>query len=754
MNKLLSILFSFVLAVNLQAQPHSTYLAQMQALKERFGVSFIYDSSLPLNGSSPRVDSQTSLSHSLRTLFEGSEIDFTIRGRSVILRRRTEANTGAERYVPIFDTLRPSHIESAWRDTLAPAIKTGHRRMAEGIGKLQGDLPAVRSVVSPLGEGDPLRWVQRLPGVATGADGSSALYVRGGNMGNNLITLDGVPVYGYSHLLGLTTVLPQEAIEGVELSKGGFEGGQGNFTSSHLRIGTRTPGADGYKTSVALNNFLASARTEGRKGRFSYLASGRISPLALEYKAFRKALPDLLNFEQFGALVGDLYGKVQWDLNAGSRLDAFILGSVDRYTFTPKSGSEDMLGWNNVLGQVRYNRSDGDVKTEVRAYANRFASAQSTRKVYSGREQELSLSSQMTEFSLSASQDRPFGERFRLSYGLNLRDALFNPGQVGVASNWSNAFLSTLWLQGNYEIPEKLSLMAAVRGNLFTRFMADNTFFVPDAALSAKWTLLPFLSLEATLDRTSQYYHTLEGLPVGWSVDMLVPSVSNVKPETMWQAGLGVDLVFGAHSLQLGYFHKRMDGLVFFQYAPSLFNGALAAWEEHVDTGLGFSYGGEFLYEFLTPDWQVQVSYTLSRTWREGFATVLEGAPFNAKFDRRHVLNASASWKGIQVALTYQSGHWENSASKKATMHILDQEWTAEYFSGVNDFHMPDLFRLDVGYRFGFRTGRLQHEVNLGVCNATNHFNPFMLYYDAETKGWKEMALLPVLPNFSWRVTF
>jgi hypothetical protein len=754
MNKLLSILFALVLSVSLQAQPRSSYLAEMRALQERFGVSFIYDSSLPLDGSCLKTDTQSSLSRSLRTLFEGSNIEYTIRGRSVILRRQVTANPGVERYVPIFDTLRPSRIESTWRDTLAPAIKTGHRRVAEGIGRLQGDLPVIRGVVSPLGEGDPLRWVQRLPGVATGADGSSALYVRGGNMGNNLITLDGVPVYGYSHLLGLTTVLPQEAIEGVELSKGGFEGGQGNFTSSHLRIGTRTPGADGNKTSVAVNNFLVSARTEGRKDRTSYLVSGRISPLALEYKAFRKALPELMNFEKFGALVGDLYGKVQWDLNADNRLDAFVLGSIDRYSFMPKSGSEDMLGWNNVLGQVRYNRSDGDVKTEVRAYANRFASAQSTKKIYYGREQELSLSSQLIEFSLSASQIRPFGEHFRLSYGLNLRDALFNPGQVGAAANWSNAMLSTLWVQGNYELPEKLSLMAAVRGNLYTRFSKGNTFFIPDAALSAKWSILPFLSVEATLDRTSQYYHTLEGLPVGWSVDMLVPSVSSVKPETMLQAGLGVDLVFGAHSLQLGYFQKRMDGLVYYQYATSLFNGALAAWEDHVDTGLGYSYGGEFLYEFLTPDWQVQLSYTLSKTWREGFATVLDGAPFNAKFDRRHVLNASASWRGINVALTYQSGHWENSASKKATMHVLDEEWTAEYFTGVNDFHMPDLFRLDVGYRFSFQTGRLQHEVNLGVCNVTNHFNPFMLYYDTETEDWKEMALLPVLPNFSWRISF
>lgn len=70
-------------------------------------------------------------------------------------------------------------------DTLTAAIKTDSRR-----------------VISPLGEGDPIRWAQGLPGVTTGADGTTAFYVRGGNMGNNLITLDGVPVYGYSHLLG------------------------------------------------------------------------------------------------------------------------------------------------------------------------------------------------------------------------------------------------------------------------------------------------------------------------------------------------------------------------------------------------------------------------------------------------------------------------------------------------------------------------------------------------------------------------
>lgn len=88
-------------------------------------------------------------------------------------------------------------------DTLPPAIKIDKSRMERELGMVRSDMKDIRAVVAPLGEGDPVKWAQSLPGVAAGADLSSAMYVRGGNMGNNLVTLDGVPVYGYSHLLGI-----------------------------------------------------------------------------------------------------------------------------------------------------------------------------------------------------------------------------------------------------------------------------------------------------------------------------------------------------------------------------------------------------------------------------------------------------------------------------------------------------------------------------------------------------------------------
>jgi len=79
---------------------------------------------------------------------------------------------------------------------------------------------------------------------------------------------------------------------------------------------------------------------------------------------------------------------------------------------------------------------------------------------------------------------------------------------------------------------------------------------------------------------------------------------------------------------------------------------------------------------------------------------------------------------------------------------------TPKYYSGVNNYQMPAVFRIDLGYQFSFQTGPLSHSVSIGVYNVTNHFNPFMIYYNAETESWNELAMLPILPNFSWRVAF
>lgn len=655
-------------------------------------------------------------------------------------------------------------------DTLTAAVKTDSRRVVESLGKLSTGLEGVRRVISPLGEGDPIRWAQGLPGVSTGADGTTAFFVRGGNMGNNLITLDGVPVYGYSHLLGLTTIIPQDVMSEATLLKGGFDGGSSNFTAGHLAITTRDPSREKFRMSAALNNFLASVALETPiNEKMSFMLSGRISPLALEYKAVQGMLPDLLGgFDDFGAGVGDLYGKFRWQTGKRSYLNVSFLGSMDGYSFGTITEDEndiryqnsEKMGWNNMIGTVSWHLDGARSFMDFKASVNRYTSSQEQHKYYRGVMNHLTLKSSLTEYMFSFDRTESMFKAFKIDYGTKFRIAEFAPGQVASVNNASNTLLGTVYLQGRFDIEDRLSLRATARGHYYSNFK-DNAVkggnvgrFDVDASVALDWKIFKYLSLEATFDRMVQHYHTLEGLPVGWSLDMIVPSSREIGPESALQGNLGFSSQIGKHTVSAGGFYKQMDDLVYYKYAQSLFSGGMASWEEDVDLGKGTSYGAEFLHEYVGKDLYTRVSYTWSKTNRFGFPNVNEGGEFHARFDRRHVLNAVAQWKGFSAAVSLQSGHWENGAAETYPMHVPGAEWIADYFSGVNNYHMPTVFRLDLGYMFSFETGKVKHDVNVGVCNATNHFNPFMLYFDAATEGWKMIALLPILPNFSYRISF
>lgn len=87
-----------------------------------------------------------------------------------------------------------------------------------------------------LGEVDLIKAIQMLPGVQAGQEGQSGLYVRGGGPDQNLVLLDGVPVYNVSHLFGFFSVFNADAVKSVEIIKGGFPARYGGRLSSVLDI--------------------------------------------------------------------------------------------------------------------------------------------------------------------------------------------------------------------------------------------------------------------------------------------------------------------------------------------------------------------------------------------------------------------------------------------------------------------------------------------------------------------------------------
>ena len=100
------------------------------------------------------------------------------------------------------------------------------------LGKIYWGIKAMKSM--PMA--DPLRNVQLLPGVQSGGEGQTGLYVRGGGPDENLILLDGVPLYNINHMGGMFSVFNADAIKNVTLYKGNFPSRFGGRLSSVIDV--------------------------------------------------------------------------------------------------------------------------------------------------------------------------------------------------------------------------------------------------------------------------------------------------------------------------------------------------------------------------------------------------------------------------------------------------------------------------------------------------------------------------------------
>ena len=143
------------------------------------------------------------------------------------------------------------------RDTISFSKIISERNVRD-VGMRIVNVPDFLYMVSATGEADVIKYIQTLPGVSTGAEGASAIYVRGGNIGSNLITLDGVSIYGGSHLLGLTGSVSSDIVSETCFRVGGFQSDECNITASH--IGIKTVDGDFDKSSFNVSvrvSFLA-----------------------------------------------------------------------------------------------------------------------------------------------------------------------------------------------------------------------------------------------------------------------------------------------------------------------------------------------------------------------------------------------------------------------------------------------------------------------------------------------------------------
>jgi len=233
------------------------------------------------------------------------------------------------------------------------------------MGTLSLPIEQVKQIPALLGESDIIKALQLLPGVLSGYEGSSGLYVRGGGPDQNLILLDGAPVYNASHIFGFFSVFNPDALQHVQLTKGGFPARYGGRLSSVVDISMKEGNLRRYEIDGAVGLIFSKVTVQGPllKDRMSFLISGRRTYLDVVTRPFLKRRPELGNAVFH---FGDFNAKLNYIDSPRSRIYLSFYSGQDAFgnaitetsrqealSFTEKT--EAGLGWGNITGTARWN---------------------------------------------------------------------------------------------------------------------------------------------------------------------------------------------------------------------------------------------------------------------------------------------------------------------------------------------------------------------------------------------------------------
>ena len=233
------------------------------------------------------------------------------------------------------------------------------------MGTIDVPIEQLKKMPALMGEVDVLKVLQLLPGVQSGSEGSSGLYVRGGGPDQNLILLDGVPVYNASHLFGFFSVFNADAINRVELIKGGFPARYGGRLSSVIDISMKEGNANEIKGEGSIGIVASRLTVEGPISKnTSFIVSGRRTYIDILASPLIRAATE--GDETAGYYFYDLNAKVNHRFNERNRVYLSVYTGDDRaygrsqYSYTDGSGTESNednfgLNWGNITTAARWN---------------------------------------------------------------------------------------------------------------------------------------------------------------------------------------------------------------------------------------------------------------------------------------------------------------------------------------------------------------------------------------------------------------
>ncbi|MDR0896198.1 MAG: TonB-dependent receptor [Prevotellaceae bacterium] len=707
--------------------------------------------------------------------------------------------TRSVRFTAICDTVLSIPLIAANQldEVLILADKKETGVAAVGMGSHEIPLTQIRNTPSILGEADPLKTIQLLPGVQAGVEGFSGIYVRGGSPDQNLIMLDGIPVYNADHLLGIFSIFTPEAIKKATFFKGSFPARYGGRLSSIVDVRTNDGDMKHYHGTVTVGTLTDKLHFEGPivKDRTSFILTARTTHTLL-LSPFLK-----VDGTRFNYFFYDLNAKINHRFGDRSRLFlAFYHGSdnslvdsqsdetVQYYPLPSDDPSEPewmlpetdnsyhtysrqryRLKWGNTILSARWNYVFSN-----KLFSNTTVAFNSYRMLLDNRMEEQrtrAIESSVQQYGAEyRSGIRDWSVRFDFDYtplpahrmkfgaeylfhtfrpetmtmrtyqseaGAVLQDTLYN----GIHNSNSRGHELSIYAEDDIDLGRRISANLGAHLSLF--HTQGKSYLSLQPRLSARYRFDGGFSVKASFTNMAQYVHLLTSSPVSMPTDLWVPITRNIRPmyANQWAVG-GYYTALPGWEFSIEGYYKQMRNVLEYREGSSYFSGTSNNWENKVEMGNGRSMGVEWMVQKSTGKTTGWLSYTLSKSDRQfKNGTINHGWRFPYKYDRRHsvsllVNHAFSQRFEIGASWMFNSGAVITVPDGQTVTLTPDGHvQQIDLITRRNNYRLPATHRLNLSVNFHKKTRHGMRTWNISLYNAYNAMNPTFAYLDRDETG-------------------
>lgn len=668
-----------------------------------------------------------------------------------------------------------------------------------------------------MGQADPVRAIQMLPGVQSGNEGVSGIFIRGGSPDQNLIMLDGATVFNPSHLYGFLSVFNADAIGSVSVYKNSYPARFGGRLSSVINLHSAEGDTGQIKGSASIGAVISNLHLEGpfknRKTTFTISARGC-------YVGLITSLVSHIQFKKAGYSGGisyyfyDLNGGITHRFNDKNTMSFTFFFNNDLYSFTNGSSYQGIdvnqvykltrkLNWQNAVAalnfQSKFNKSLS--LTQSVTFTNyTLATDINSSNIYKeiGYEWDqinnqhtvsyVDEVSSKTELQVKPSETHTFRG------GVELTVRHFQTGKGSVYDFTTNSDTSmsffkaspinaadlSAFVEYDFHPSEKIDVDVGLRFNDYWVQHKNYTAFVP--RINAVYMPIRFFGMRAAFASGYQNIHMLSSGQTSITLDYWLPCTAKIAPQQGWQLSGGLIGKLGKmFEWSFDAFYKRMSNELYFKEGSS-FGTSGKDWESTVwDGGKGKCYGTEFYFAKPIGNITAQATYTLAWSTLK-FRELNDGMPFPYHYDRRHNIALMLNYKinkhwEIGATWVYGSGNmysipvqyidsWNSVAIvnynkqgnpnfKPAPIELFTQ------YSGFNSYRLPAYHHLDLTATHRWTKKKTEQAVNLTIYNVYSRQNIFSVFleYHMNNDGThsyllKQVSIFPILPSITYTVNF